>query len=208
MNTTITLLSVLSIWSIAVITPGPNLLITVQTTVNHSRLSGMFIVFGTCTGTMIWAVVGFFGITYLFTVAPWVYISLKTVGGSYLIYLGIKSAADLFRSHTRMDEPQCQQQKLFTDWQKGLITNLLNPKTAMFVTSIFASALPKEPSLLIGMLSVTLMASISLLWYSVVVFLFSSKKISSHYGRAQNWIQGFAGAAFIAFGTKLIFETR
>ena len=208
MNTTMTLLSVLSIWSIAVITPGPNLLITVQTTVNHSRLSGMYIVFGTCTGTMIWAVVGFFGITYLFTVAPWVYISLKTVGGSYLIYLGIKSAADLFRSHTRMDEPQCQQQKLFTDWQKGLITNLLNPKTAMFVTSIFASALPKEPSLLIGMLSVTLMASISLLWYSVVVFLFSSKKISSHYGRAQNWIQGFAGAAFIAFGTKLIFETR
>ena len=198
----------MSIWSIAVITPGPNLLITVQTTVNHSRLSGMFIVFGTCTGTMIWAVVGFFGITYLFTVAPWIYISLKTVGGSYLIYLGIKAAADLFRPNTGIDESQCRQQKLFTDWQKGLITNLLNPKTAMFVTSIFASALPKEPSLLIGMLSVTLMASISLLWYSVIVFLFSSKKISSHYGRTQNWIQGFAGAAFIAFGTKLIFETR
>ncbi len=88
------------------------------------------------------------------------------------------------------------------------MTNLLNPKTAMFVTSIFASALPKEPSLLLGMLSVILMTSISLLWYSVVVFLFSSKKISSHYGRTQNWMQGFAGAAFIAFGTKLIFENK
>lgn len=208
MNTIITLLSVISIWSLAVITPGPNLLITVQTTVNHSRLSGMFIVFGSCTGTMIWAVVGFFGITYLFTVTPWIYVTLKTVGGSYLIYLGIKSVIGLHRPNTRENEPQDQQQNLFIDWQKGLMTNLLNPKTAMFVTSIFASALPKEPSLLLGMLSVILMTSISLLWYSVVVFLFSSKKISSHYERTQNWMQGFAGAAFIAFGSKLIFENK
>ena len=208
MNTIITLLSVISIWSLAVITPGPNLLITVQTTVNHSRLSGMFIVFGSCTGTMIWAVVGFFGITYLFTVTPWIYVTLKIVGGSYLVYLGIKSVISLHRPNTRENEPQDQQQNLFIDWQKGLMTNLLNPKTAMFVTSIFASALPKEPSLLLGMLSVILMTSISLLWYSVVVFLFSSKKISSHYGRTQNWMQGFAGAAFIAFGTKLIFENK
>jgi len=199
---------VLSIWSIAVITPGPNLLITVQTTVNHSRLSGMFIVFGTCTGTMIWAVVGFFGIAYLFTVAPWIYIFLKIGGGVYLIYLGIRSVIRFYRAPTGVCERHSKQQKLFNNWQTGFLTNLSNPKTAMFVTSIFASALPKEPSLFLGMLSVALMMSISLLWYSVVVFLFSSKKISSHYGRAQNWIQGFAGAAFIVFGSKLIFENK
>ncbi len=208
MNTTMTLLSVISIWSLAVITPGPNLLITVQTTVNHSRLDGMFIVLGTCTGTMIWSIVGFFGITYLFTVAPWIYVTLKTVGGSYLIYLGIKSVISLRKANARINEPQDQQQKLFIDWQKGLMTNLLNPKTAMFVTSIFASALPQDPSLLLGMLSVILMASISLLWYSIVVFLFSSKKIKNQYGRTQNWMQGFAGAAFVVFGTKLILENK
>ncbi len=208
MNTTMTLLSVISIWSIAVITPGPNLLITVQTTVNHSRLSGMFTVLGTCTGTMIWAVVGYFGITYLFTVSPWIYITLKIGGGSYLIYLGIKSVISLCRSTTKANEPQCKHRKLLMDWQKGLITNLSNPKTAMFVTSIFVSVLPEEPSVLIGMLSVTVMTFISLFWYSVVVFLFSSKTIRSYYERAENWIQGFAGAAFIAFGTKLILGNK
>lgn len=208
MNTTMTLLSVISIWSIAVITPGPNLLITVQTTVNHSRLSGMFIVLGTCTGTMIWAVVGYFGIAYLFAIAPWIYISLKMGGGGYLIYLGIKSVISFYRSTAEVGKPQSRHQKLFNNWKTGLITNLSNPKTAMFVTSIFATALPKEPSIFLGLLSVALMTSISLLWYSVVVFLFSSKKISSHYGRAQNWIQGFAGAAFIVFGSKLIFENK
>ena len=196
------------IWSIAVITPGPNLLITVQTTVNHSRLSGMFIVLGNCTGTMIWAVVGYFGITQLFSITPWLYISLKIAGGSYLIYLGIKSVIIFYRSKTRPDEQQFRPQKLFINWQKGLITNLSNPKTAMFVTSLFATALPEEPSLLIGMLSIMLMTSISLFWYSTVVFLFSSKKFGDFYQRIQNRIQGFAGVVFIAFGVKLFLTNK
>jgi len=205
---TITLLSVISIWSIAVITPGPNLLITIQTTVNHSRLSGMSIVLGNCTGTIIWAVFGYFGITYLFSLSPWIYITLKIVGGGYLICLGIKSVIILYRRNTRFNEPQNRPQKLFTNWQKGLITNLSNPKTAMFVTSLYASALPQEPSLLIGIMCIMLMTTISLLWYSAVVFLLSAKRFGDFYKRGQDWIQGFAGVVFIAFGMKLVFGNR
>ena len=208
MNITVALFSVISIWGVAVITPGPNLLITVQTTLNHSRLSGMFIVLGTCTGTIIWAFVGYFGITCLFTVVPWIYPSLKIGGGGYLIYLGIKSVISFYHPTAEVCQPQPKHQRLFNNWKTGLITNLSNPKTAMFITSIFATALPQEPSLSLGLMSVTLMTLISLLWYSVVVFLFSSNRISRHYGRAQNWIQGFAGAAFIVFGSKLIFDAR
>jgi len=90
MDLRFTLLTVISIWSIAVITPGPNFFITAQTTVVHSRLAGIFVVLGTCTGTIIWSVAGYFGITYLFIIAPWIYIAFKIAGGSYLIYLGIK----------------------------------------------------------------------------------------------------------------------
>ncbi len=208
MSTTITLLSVLSIWSIAVITPGPNLLITVQTTVNHSRVAGIFIVLGTCTGTIIWAIMGFFSITYLFAISPWIYLILKIAGGSYLIYLGVKTIISLIKPTTLKSEHQISHQKLFINWQKGLITNLSNPKTAMFITSLFASALPKDPSLYIGVLSILVMTSVSLFWYSSVVLLFSSKRIGTYYERRQNWIQGFAGSAFIILGTKLILEDK
>ena len=37
---------------------------------------------------MVWAISGYFGISYLFLIAPWIYVILKIVGGSYLIYLG------------------------------------------------------------------------------------------------------------------------
>jgi len=208
MNLISTLLGVISIWSIAVITPGPNFFITVQTAVSHSRLSGIFVVLGICTGTIIWAIAGYFGIAYLFIIAPWIYITLKIVGGSYLIYLGIKFIISSYKSNSKSDIPIDNSENLFSNWWRGLITILSNPKTAMFITSLFASVLPKDPSVSIGILSVIIMASISLLWYSSVVFLFSSRKFSKFYNRIQNWIQGFAGIVFVAFGTKLIFDSK
>ena len=202
------LLSVASIWSIAVITPGPNFFITAQTTVKHSRSAGIFVVLGTCTGTIIWSLAGYFGIAYLFIAAPWIYTTLKVVGGSYIIYLGIRLIINSCKSSTQLDIHLENSQSNFLNWWKGLITNLSNPKTAMFITSLFASVLPKEPTILIGIFIVTLMVAISLIWYFFVVLLFSSDKVSNYYNRMQKWLEGFAGIIFLAFGAKLVFANK
>jgi threonine efflux protein len=78
-------------------------------------------------------------------------------------------------------------------------------KTAMFITSLFAAVLPKEPELLFGIMIVTLMVVISFIWYTFVLLLFSSKKFRNNYSKIQKWIGGFAGIIFLAFDAKLIF---
>ncbi len=208
MNLLPTLLTVISIWGIAVITPGPNFFITVQTTVSHSRLSAIFVVLGICTGTVIWAVAGFFGIAYLFIAVPWIYATLKIVGGSYLIYLGLKFIISAHKSNQKPEIPNNHSDNLLLYWWRGLVTIISNPKTAMFITSLFASVLPKEPSIFVGVLSVFLMTSISFIWYSIVVFFFSSNRFSKFNNRIQNWVQGFAGIVFVIFGTKLVFGNK
>ena len=144
MNIVFTLLSVASIWSIAVITPGPNFFITAQTAVKHSRLAGTFIVLGTCTGTIIWAISGYYGVAYLFIVAPWIYTTLKVIGGGYIIYLGITVIIGLRKSGTKLDIPQENFQSNFLNWRKGLMTNLSNPKTAMPSVPMKVRHLPLE----------------------------------------------------------------
>lgn len=208
MNLLFLLLSVISIWGIAVITPGPNFFITAQTTVKHSRLAGFFVVLGTCTGTIIWSIAGYLGIAYLFIAAPWIYITLKIAGGSYLIYLGIKLIISAYKSNRKPVDQHESYQSLILSWWSGVITSLSNPKTAMFITSLFASVLPKSPTFSIGLLIVSTMAVISLIWYSFVVFIFSSKKFSSFYDRIQKWVEGFAGVVFVTFGIKLIFDNK
>ncbi len=208
MNLLLILISVASIWSIAVITPGPNFFITVQTTIKHSRSAGFFIVLGTCTGTIIWSISGYLGIAYLFIYAPWLYTSLKIVGGSYIIYLGMMLIVSSYKANAKLEIPQEKPQSNFVNWQKGLITNLSNPKTAMFITSLFASVLPKEPTLFIGLLTVGLMVAISLVWYSFVVLVFSHSTFKDYYNQMQNWLEGFAGIVFVTFGVKLVFDNK
>jgi len=99
MKFSIILLSVAIIWGVAVITPGPNFFITVKTAIGQTRRSALFVALGTSTGTILWGLSGFFGIALLFKTAPWIYLSLKLLGGTYLIYLGLK----LIISNTRAE---------------------------------------------------------------------------------------------------------
>ncbi|MEA3240635.1 MAG: LysE family transporter [Pseudomonadota bacterium] len=208
MNLIFILLSVASIWSVAVMTPGPNFFVTAQVTVKHSSLAGLFIVLGTCTGTVIWSIAGYFGLAYLFIIAPWIYATLKIIGGSYIIYLGVKLIISTYKSSAGMHIQIEDSQSNYLNWWKGLITNLSNPKTAMFITSLFASVLPKEPTILIGIAIITTMVLISLIWYSFIVVIFSFVKFNHYYNRGQKWVEGFAGVIFIGFGVKLIFGNK
>lgn len=189
-------------------TPGPNFFITAQVTVKHSSLAGLFIVLGTCTGTVIWSIAGYFGIAYLFIIVPWIYTTLKIVGGSYIIYLGIRLIISASQSSVVTNVRLENTQNNYLNWCKGLFTNLSNPKTAMFITSLFASVLPKEPTIFIGISIVTTMVLISLIWYSFVVVIFSSVKFNRYYDRVQKRVEGFAGFIFVAFGAKLVFGNK
>ena len=199
------LLSVAAIWSIAVITPGPNFFITAQTGVKHSRISALFVVLGIVAGTAIWGLAGFFGVALLFAVAPWAYVALKIVGGGYLIYLGIKLLIASFDTtpdkHESIDLRSLMSP--IAAFRLGLLTNLANPKTAAFVASLFASTMPQQPSILLGITSILLMLSLSLLWYGAVAYLFSSPRLAIFYQRSRQWIDRIAGVIFIGFGIRL-----
>lgn len=208
MHTNLFILSVVSIWTVAVMTPGPNLFMTLQASVNGSRLTGLLVVLGTCTGTIVWSVAGYFGIAYLFHTLPWMYTILKLIGGSYIIYLGIISIISSRKTRPETHAQEKSFQRFWCGYWKGLATNLSNPKTAMFITSLFASVLPKEPALYPGILIATLMVTISFIWYSFIVLIFSSNKIKNIYKKVQGWAEGIAGIIFIVFGVKLVFGNK
>ena len=204
MKFSIILLSVAILWGIAVITPGPNFFITVKTAIGQDRRSALFVALGTSTGTILWGLSGFFGVALLFKTAPWIYLSLKLLGGTYLIFLGLKliiSSTNTGSNHsvsllTNMDPIQ--------GYKLGFFTNLSNPKTAAFVTSLFAATMPSDAPLWLGFMSVALMFLISILWYTSVAYVFSIDRFRSLYLNSKKWIERSAGAIFIGFGIKLV----
>lgn len=198
------ILTVASIWGVAVLTPGPNSLVIARMAMADSFATAWYTTLGTCTGTVCWGVAGFFGISLLFSLAPWLYLSLKIAGGTYLVFLGVKSLLACRRGRNSLAEgtprihmvPACA-------WRLGLITNLTNPKAAAFVTSLFAAALPPDPPLWVGLLCVSMMLALSLAWYTLLAWLLSGRRCAAVYKRAQHLIDCCAGAIFIGFGVRL-----
>jgi threonine/homoserine/homoserine lactone efflux protein len=207
METLSTLMSIAAIWAIAAVTPGPNFVIAVQAAVARPRRHAMAVVAGICTGTLIWGTAGFFGVSALFALAPWLYLGLKIVGGAYLVYLGLRLIAASFRAGPRPAAPGIEAAASgWAAWRLGLLTNCANPKTAAFVTSLFATTMPADPANFLGLLAVGAMVAISLTWYSGVAWVFASAAAAALYGRIAATVDRLAGGLFVLFGAKLALD--
>lgn len=206
-----TLLSIAVIWGIAAVTPGPNFFVILRTTAVHARPAALAAVAGVCSGTLLWGLAGFFGISTLFALAPWFYVALKVVGGLYLTYLGLRLIANSFRARPPSPVAKGAAQgaappNRWSAWRLGLLTNLANPKTAAFVTSLFATTMPAEPTFALGLAAALVMTGVSLLWYGGVALVFGSAPMTAFYAGAAKAIDRLAGGIFVFFGAKLALD--
>jgi threonine efflux protein len=194
------LVAVSVIWGVAVMTPGPNFFITVHTAIGTTRRLSLFTVLGIVVGTLVWSISGYFGISILFKSAPMLYYSLKIIGGLYLVYVGfnlilkknIQSKSTVGKHHSAMS---C--------FRLGLLTNLLNPKTAAFMTSLFAATIPPNSTIELGVVCVIVICSISATWYSLVAAIFSYDIAKKIYEKQKRKIEKIAGAIFVGFGVNI-----
>ena len=194
------LVAVSVIWGVAAITPGPNFFITVHTAISANRRLSLFTVLGIVTGTLLWSISGYLGISILFKTVPMLYFTLKIIGGLYLIYVGLNL---IFKRNNQFKSDIVKYHSAIGCFRLGLFTNLLNPKTAAFMTSLFAATIPPEASLELGVCIVMLICSISATWYLIVSAAFSYDVTKKIYHQQKQKIEKIAGAIFIGFGLKL-----
>ncbi|UCZ56411.1 LysE family translocator [Desulfurispirillum indicum] len=194
------LIAISVIWSVAVITPGPNFFITVHTAIGTTRRLSLFTVMGIVVGTLVWSVSGYLGISVLFKAAPMLYFVFKVIGGLYLVYVGFNLIIKR-RNQTKSDIGKYH--SAISCFRLGLLTNLLNPKTAAFMTSLFAATIPPDVSIELGVVCVVLICSISAIWYSLISALFSYDIARKLYDKQKQKIEKVAGAIFVGFGLKL-----
>lgn len=194
------LFAVSVIWVVAAITPGPNFFITVHTAIGTTRRLSLMTVLGIVTGTLVWAICGYLGISMLFTLVPVLYFSLKIIGGLYLVYVGLNL---IFKRKKPSEGGMDKHFSATSCFRLGLLTNLLNPKTAAFITSLFAATIPAHAPVELGVSIVLLICFISAAWYSFVSALFSYDAAKNMYDKHRRKIEKFAGAIFVGFGLKL-----
>ncbi|WP_158654728.1 MULTISPECIES: LysE family translocator [unclassified Helicobacter] len=193
--------SILFIWSLAVIMPGPDMFLMIRTSI-RSKAQALGCAFGVVAGTLIWLLVGFFLIDILSKTL--FFDSVKLLGGIYLIYMAGRIFMSINKPVKEEISSQPQKNTLFS-FLLGVWTNLSNPKPPIFVSIILAKLPIHTPySLKLGLL--VLMLLIPLCWFYFVVQVFTIKKFLNIFLRNIKIVDISACFIFIYFGSTLIYE--
>lgn len=203
------LTTVAVIWGIAAVTPGPNFLVVARCALTGARRVALAAVAGTILGTLTWGLAGWLGISALFAAAPAAYFTLKILGGAYICWLGIRLLCEAWRPAAKPAvtvRPRAISPR--RAFRLGFSTNIANPKSAVFVASVFAAALPADYHWTQGLASVAVMVAISACWYSIVALSLSSEPIGSVYLKARRAVDAAAGTIFLGFGTRMMLAQR
>lgn len=131
-------LSTLLLFSLACValaaTPGPDMLLIASRSASQGRKAGFATLAGIQLGTYCHALAAAFGLAQLFLLAPLAYDVVRIAGAAYLFYL----AWTTLRSRSVLATPGATaSQSMPRIMAQGLLTNLLNPKMALFVLALF-----------------------------------------------------------------------
>jgi threonine/homoserine/homoserine lactone efflux protein len=196
------LVAFLGVSALVIVTPGQDTALTIRNTLGGGRVAGAFTAVGVSGGQAVWTVATSVGIGALLVASEPAFLALKLVGSAYLVFLGVQAllgrkTLDVVRSGGRVTPSGALRQ--------GLFSNLANPKTLAFFTSL----LPQFASSFGGLLALGLVfCAMTLVWlaaYSVVVTRASTVLRRVRVRRA---IEAVTGTVLIALGLRLATERR
>lgn len=202
----------------ALIIPGPNLLLLTHTAASASRRAALSVAFGIAAGTLLWVAIAVFGVQKIFDAAPMLQTSLRVAGGVYLLYLAYgllrslwvdrKSAANAVIDVVGADVASEADSRHSSYFRRGLLTNLTNPKSFAFWTTVAVVSLDPNALLATRLLTVFMVAMMAVVWHIALAFVFSTPPAQRAYLRAKPMLSLVTGVVMGAFGTRLLWGLR
>jgi threonine/homoserine/homoserine lactone efflux protein len=173
---------------ILVISPGPNMIYLISKSLTQGKKSGFISLAGVVCGFLFHIIMVSFGLTAVLLAVPLAYTVLKTLGTAYLLYLAYQAVRPKSRNIFEVDKTGSHDspKKLFT---VGFLTNVLNPKVAVFYLSFFPQFIKPEygavltQSFELGVIQVLVSFSVNL------IIVLTAAKVALFFSNNPIWIK-------------------
>ncbi|HDR7951603.1 TPA: LysE family translocator [Bacillus toyonensis] len=192
-----------------IILPGPDTAMATKNTLVAGKMGGVKTVFGTCVALLIHTLAAVIGLSALIVKSALLFSIFKYVGALYLIYIGIKALlAVKNKEGVNTNDVSINNDKEHTScFRQGFLTNLLNPKIAVFFLTFLPQFLNPSHNTFIQLLVMGLTYLVlTIIWFAFYIFLIDKISAFMKKPRTQRYIQGLTGIVLIGFGIKLAFE--
>lgn len=185
------------------VTPGQDTLYIVGRSISQGRRAGLLSVLGISCGTLVHTCAAAFGLSAILATSAQAFAVVKFAGAGYLVYLGIRMVLDRSRELT---PGTFNGESGWTVFRAGFVTNLLNPKVALF----FMAFLPQfvDPAAVSKTLAFLFLGAVFIvngtLW--CLVLAWGASSLSRRFRNnpaAALYVRRATGALFVGLGARL-----
>jgi threonine/homoserine/homoserine lactone efflux protein len=201
----------LGLSALLAVAPGPDTAITTRNALVGGRRAGLFTILGVSFGLVVWTLATGAGVAALLRASEPAFVALKLVGAVYLAVLGVQAiwgalrkagTASAARLAPRAIEPRVA-------LRQGALTNLGNPKIAVFFTSFLPQFTPAHHASFIALVVLGLLfCLVGLSWLTIYVLAIARIGDFLRRPRPRRIIDGLTGVVLFGFGVRLATEHR
>ncbi|ONI70476.1 hypothetical protein ALI144C_48405 [Actinosynnema sp. ALI-1.44] len=190
---------------LAALVPGPDTAVVIKNSVSSGRRAGLLTALGCSTGQLAWGAASVAGIAAVLASSVVAFAVVKWVGVAYLCYLGTRALIAAFRGSPAPDAPRAGR-PVRNAYREGLLTNALNPKTALFTSALLPQFITPGSSPLLAVALVATTAVVSFGWMAMYSVGFSAIGHLLRRPRVRRAVDGVMGTVLVGFGARLAAE--
>ena len=184
--------------AVVICTPGQDTALTIRSALSGGRRSGLGTALGVALGQAVWTLAAAAGLVAILRASQPAFTALRLAGAAYLVYLGAQSLVAALRRR------QARHPALRTtpggSLRQGLVSNLANPKMAVFFTSLLPQFGTSFPALLgLGLL----FALLTGLWLSGYAVAAARARGLLARGRVRRAFDAVTGVVLVVLGVRV-----
>lgn len=204
------ILAFTSIVVLLTITPGADTMLTIRSVLAGGRRAGICTTLGISSGLFFHAAISALGLSVILVQSAMAFTVVKWVGAGYLIVLGVQSLLHALRgapAPAAEEEPPARPRSLRSAYLTGLLTNVCNPKVAIFYLAFLPQFLDlARPMLPQALLLGGIHAALNTAWLSLIVVLFGQFRALLRRPAVQRRLEAITSVVLIGFGLRLAVE--
>jgi threonine/homoserine/homoserine lactone efflux protein len=198
----------LGVIALLTITPGADMAMVARSVFMGGRRAAFATTLGIGAGCLIWALASAAGVAAVLAASETAYNALRLVGAAYLVWLGVQSLwaaahayGDAPRSRVGSQRASGSLRKAF---RQGLLTNLFNPKIALFYTTFLPQFIgPGDPVLVLSIAMAGIHIALGIVWLSAYAWLLDHAVEAFRGSRIRRALDALTGAVLVGLGIRV-----
>jgi threonine/homoserine/homoserine lactone efflux protein len=193
----------LGVIALLTITPGADMAMVSRSVFMGGRRDAFATTLGIAAGCLIWALASAAGVAAVLAASETAYDALRLAGAAYLVWLGVQSLLASRRGYAA-ELTDGGVRRARSPFRQGLLTNLFNPKIALFYTTFLPQFIrPGDPVLLLSVAMASVHIALGIVWLSAYAWLLDRAVEAFRSSRLRRALDALTGVVLVGLGIRV-----